>query len=260
MGDTETMNLDEWTRQPVTELAVSLADIPFSVRARSPEVIARLGRYPADRPARFLLEPTPGDLTDVQSAYDRSDPRHVDYTPFFLEFTAIHKLIVERLLEDQVLMMHGSALRMDGQGYLFSARSGTGKSTHARLWREAYGDRVQMINDDKPLIRLTDEGARVYGTPWNGKHHLGGNISAPLKAIFFLFRDQTNHAEPLGPTEAFPLLISHVYRPEDRLKAARTMEMIRLLLQKVRVFRLCCNTDQEAARVALACANVEQFP
>ena len=78
---------------------------------------------------------------------------------------------------------------MDGEAYIFTAVSGTGKSTHAMLWREVFGERVRMINDDKPLIRITPEGkAVVYGTPWDGKHHLSKNSAFPLKAICWLTR------------------------------------------------------------------------
>ena len=66
---------------------------------------------------------------------------------------------------------------------MFTAPSGTGKSTHARLWREAFGERVVMINDDKPLLLVRPEGVTVYGTPFRGKHGLGGDRSAPLRAI-----------------------------------------------------------------------------
>ena len=81
---------------------------------------------------------------------------------------------------------------MDGAAYLFTAPSGTGKSTHTRLWREVFGDRVWMINDDKPMLRISENLVTAYGTPWNGKHHISRNASAPLKAIVQLNRGKEN--------------------------------------------------------------------
>ena len=113
----------------------------------------------------------------------------------------LHALLAEKLVAYGALLMHGSALCMDGNAYIFTAKSGTGKSTHARLWREAFGDRVWMINDDKPMIRVDE--MRVYGTPWDGKHHLSRNASAPLKAIVKLERAEENRVAPLAKADAF---------------------------------------------------------
>ena len=96
---------------------------------------------------------------------------------------------------------------MDSNGYLFTAPSGTGKRTHVRIWRQYFGDRVWMIDDDKPLLQINDSEIIVWGSPWNGKHRLGRNASAPLKAAIFLTRDTTNHIEPLETADAFEVLM-----------------------------------------------------
>ena len=129
-------------------------------------------------------------------------------------------------------------------------QSGTGKSTHARLWREVYGGRVWMINDDKPMLRLIDGKAYVYGTPWNGKHHLSTNAGAPLTAIVLLERDETNHVEPMSPADAYTMLLRHVYHFKSTGSAARVMDLETQLLTAVRFYRLGCNTDPDAARLA----------
>lgn len=102
-------------------------------------------------------------------------------------------MLAAALLYYNILLMHGSALCMDGEAYIFAAPSGTGKSTHARLWREVFGDRVWMINDDKPLVRVEEERAFVFGSPWCGKHKLGCNGSARLKAVVELTTDRNKH-------------------------------------------------------------------
>ena len=106
----------------------------------------------------------------------------------YLEELAIYRQIAEQAPERGVLLFHGSAVAVDGQTYLFTAKSGTGKSTHTRLWRQRFGDRALMVNDDKPLLRFTETEVLVCGTPWNGKHHLSAPVQLPLKALCVLMR------------------------------------------------------------------------
>ena len=88
----------------------------------------------------------------------------------------IYRKIADALVDDGVILYHGSVIAVDGQGYLFTAKSGTGKSTHTALWRELFGERAVMVNDDKPLLRVKDDQVTVYGTPWNGNR-----LSDPVK-------------------------------------------------------------------------------
>ena len=80
------------------------------------------------------------------------------------------------------LMLHSSAVVMDGRAYLFSAPSGTGKSTHTQLWLDVFGEKAGILNDDKPALRRIDGKWYAYGTPWCGKEHWGCNASTPLSA------------------------------------------------------------------------------
>ena len=147
-------------------------------------------------------------------------------------------------------MFHGSCIAVDGVGYLFTAKSGTGKSTHTRLWRELLGVKAVMVNDDKPLIRMTGEGAVIYGTPWDGKHRLSSNIAVPLKAVCILERAEENAIHPITADEAYPMLLQQVYRPMDRMAMNTTLTLIDRLAVSVNLWRLDCNMDPEAARVA----------
>ena len=100
-------------------------------------------------------------------------------------------------------VFHSSTLKYDGKGILFSADSGTGKSTHTGLWREYYPNDTEIINDDTPLIRLIDGKPFVFGTPWSGKTDLNNNVSAPLSNIVFLERGQVNALKKLDFASAF---------------------------------------------------------
>ena len=138
---------------------------------------------------------------------------------------------------------------VDGKGYLFTAVSGTGKSTHTRLWREYLGDRAVMVNDDKPLLKIKDN-VTVYGTPWDGKHHLSSNISVPLKSICVLERSAVNHIEEITKKQIYPMLIQQSYRPQEGAKLKKLLQLTERLADSVALYRLGCNMDIDAAMIA----------
>lgn len=173
-----------------------------------------------------------------------------DFPDAYLETLAVYRKLVTALLPQGVLLFHGSVVAVDGMGYLFTAKSGTGKSTHTSLWRQKFGSRAIMINDDKPLLRIGSDGVRVYGTPWDGKHRLSTNTSVPLKAICILQRDVQNHIEPVSFHEAMPMLFQQSYRPDSEAEMLHTMSLIARLGKLVGLYRLGCNMDPEAADVA----------
>lgn len=168
----------------------------------------------------------------------------------YLEELAVYRKISEKMPAFDTVLMHGSCIAADGEAYLFSAKSGTGKSTHTRLWREMLGDRAIMINDDKPLIRVTEGQAVIFGTPWDGKHHLSTNTSAPLKAICFLERAEKNSICRISAAEAYPLLLQQIYLPIDGKAAVKTLALADKLTASVDLWRLRCNMEPEAARIA----------
>ena len=147
-------------------------------------------------------------------------------------------------------LFHGSCVAVDGQGYLFTAKSGTGKSTHTRLWREYLGDKAVMVNDDKPLLSVLESGVIVHGTPYNGKHKLGSNISVPLKAICILERAEENHIERITKAQAYAMLLQQVYRPQDSAQMAKTLQLIDKAAERTELYRLGCNMDISAAETA----------
>lgn len=172
------------------------------------------------------------------------------FSDSYLEELAVYRKIAEQMISYDTILFHGSVIAVDGVGYLFTAKSGTGKSTHTRLWREYFGDRAVMVNDDKPLLKITDNGVIAYGTPYNGKHRLGSNISVPLKAICVLTRSADNHIEVITRKQAYTILLQQVYRPADMLKMAKTLELVDRLADSVKLYRLGCNMDISAAKVA----------
>lgn len=149
------------------------------------------------------------------------------------------------------LMLHSSALVMDGKAYLFSAPCGTGKSTHVSLWRRVFGDdRVRVLNDDKPVLRLEDGVWYAYGTPWSGKTGQNLNIRAPLGGIAMIERGETNELVPFTGSEAIVAVMSQIAKANDAATRVKMMEMLDKLMTMVPVWKLRCNMNPEAAVVA----------
>lgn len=208
----------------------------------------------ASEPADFCVEITQDDIDRERrhSAEDNSMMKQsaIQQPDNFIEEYAVYRKIAEKMPDFDTFLMHGSCVAVDGIGYLFTAKSGTGKSTHTRLWREMLGDRAIMINDDKPLIRIKDKGATIFGTPWDGKHHLSTNCAVPLKTICILERAEQNTIRRVSKSEAYPILIQQIYRPSDSAVMRKTLTLIDRLLVSVDLWRLGCNMDPEAAEVA----------
>lgn len=203
----------------------------------------------------FTVQTTLSDLAYEQERSDReaeAEGRNaVKWSSAYLEELAVYRKIAEKMPDYDTFLFHGSCVAVDNDGYLFTARSGTGKSTHVRLWREMLGSRAVMVNDDKPLIHLLkDNGAVIYGTPWDGKHRLSSNILVPLRAVCLLERAEENRIAPVTAQEAFPMLIQQTYRPADPAAMIRTMKLIDRLSQSVKLYRLRCNMDISAAELS----------
>jgi len=233
---------------------VRLADCKIGVDALFPSSRGFCKEYLTNDLPDFSVRITAADIDFEREKSARKDRaewipvRH--FSDRYLETLAIYRKIAERILDYDTLLFHGSVIAVDGIGYLFTARSGTGKSTHTRLWREQFGERAVMVNDDKPLLRVSADGVTAYGTPWDGKHHLSNNIAVPLKAVCILKRSRENHIEQITPKDACAMLIQQSYRPIRREALVKMLELVDGLAGSVKLYRLGCNMEPEAAQIA----------
>ncbi len=221
----------------------------FEINSLHDTVHALCALYKTEKSADFSLKTTENDIFCEREASLRENP-DVNYPDAYLETLAVYRKIAEIMLGCDTLLFHGSCIALDGVGYLFTAKSGTGKSTHTRLWREYFGERAVMVNDDKPLFNISGGKVTAYGTPWNGKHHLGENISVPLGAVCILERGKTNEIKEITYSDAFPMLLQQAYRPKSAEGMAKLLSLIDALGKGVRLYRLRCNMETEAAEVA----------
>lgn len=173
-----------------------------------------------------------------------------EFSMGYRESLAVYRKIAEYMLWQDVLLFHSSIVAVDGAAYAFTAVSGTGKSTHSRLWREYLGDRAVMVNDDKPLIRLTDNGAIAYGTPWDGKHRLSSNIAVPLCAVCVLHRGEENRIAEVAQRDVYPKLLMQSYKPSRAVDVPQWMHLADRLSRSVRLYSMYCNMDIDAAKMS----------
>ena len=239
-----------------------IANSTIAITAQYPDVHALCADYRAEGAVDFSVETDAADIAFEREKSAREDARAGiptrRFSDGYLETLAVYRKIAERLPAYGAVLFHGSCVAVDGAGYLFTARSGTGKSTHARLWRELLGDRAVTINDDKPILRAADGGVLVCGTPWDGKHRLSCNRSVPLRGIALLERAAENRIEPISPRAAYPMLLQQVYRPRDSAALQQTLTLLDRLAAAVPLWRLGCNMSPEAARVSYEAMKGEQ--
>lgn len=155
------------------------------------------------------------------------------------------------LMDHNGMMLHASAVEMDGKAYLFSAPCGTGKSTHARIWQKVFGEAAQVFNDDKPALRLIDGIWYAYGTPWCGKDGINQNKKLPLAGICFLKQAPENKIRRLNPQETVSRLLSQtLYQFRTARELDRMLTIADQLVRQVPIFELENRPEPEAARMS----------
>ncbi|MBQ8202842.1 MAG: hypothetical protein IJZ75_00990 [Clostridia bacterium] len=187
---------------------------------------------------------TPKDLEREKELAENPHSRE------YLESVAANRLLAEILPQKDAFLLHSAVFEVGGEGVAFAARSGTGKTTHLLRWQALLGDKLTVINGDKPFVRFFEgsEYPFAYGTPWKGKENLGNTGKTPLKHICFIERGGENKAEELKKDEAADLLFSQVYMPKNPQSAAKTLELLEKLLNTCKLWKITCNLDNDAAK------------
>lgn len=177
-----------------------------------------------------------------------------------VEYLATGKSFFSKLLNYDGLMLHSSALIMNGRAYLFSADPGTGKSTHVCNWRRVFGDdRVRVLNDDKPALRLEDGVWYAYGTPWSGKTGQNLNLRAPVAGITMIERGEFNEIEPFTGRKAVQAILAQTTTVKDVSLKIKQLDLLDKLMTQVPIWKLKCNMEPEAAIVAYEAMSGEQW-
>lgn len=166
------------------------------------------------------------------------------------ERLAVYRKVAAFALSRDAFLMHGAVIEYEGKGYMFTAKSGTGKTTHIRLWKKAFGkENVTFVNGDKPILRVQKDGIYAYGTPWCGKEGYNVNTSVRLHGLCIVERGAENSISRIPEERSLPRLFSQIM-VTDSADLAKQLELMDALLLHVPVYELRCNIDVEAAHVA----------
>ena len=210
--------------------------------------------YLIDQPPALYVTVNSEDLVYEQAMLDREAVeeglRFRKFTDPFMERMTIQRKIADHLILQDILLLHGSTVCVDGVAYLFTAPCGTGKSTHTRLWRQIFGDRAVMVNDDKTFLRITDSGVFAYGSPWSGKHGLDSNICVPLKGICILRRGPENLIQRLTAADGLAFLKHQSHTPDNSKGPELVNALTHKLVDRVPLWKLECNKEPQAAVVS----------
>ena len=234
------------------KFTVCLAGINVAISSLFDEVYDFCRDYLTDAPADMSVSVTAEDIfhekiVNIREAQIEGLPT-VEYHDSYLETIAVYRKIVTKMLDVNTFLMHGAVVAVGDKAWLFTAPSGTGKTTHINLWlNNITGSYV--VNGDKPLIHVDDE-CTVYGTPWAGKERMNRNIGVKLCGIVVLNRGTENHIEKVPMTQILPVLIQQSYRPNNKVELEKTLSLLSRLGKKVPMYQLYCNMNPDAAFTA----------
>jgi len=232
---------------------MEIAGVGFRVESEY-ELLPHLCReYLCEVPVQETVTVTEADLLAEQAQFRDSDAQlglDRSFSDSVYISNALFRKVAEALPRHGAFPVHGSCVAVDGKAYLFMADSGTGKSTHTRLWREYFGERADMVNDDKPALLLENGVFYACGTPWRGKHHLGRNCKVPLTGICMLVRGEENRIERITPEDALAVVYRYCYHPFSKEGLLGVVSLLPALTKQVPVYRGYFNMELTAPEVS----------
>lgn len=187
---------------------------------------------------------------EIESPWPEYKTKYPQISDNLGEYISTSMDFYKKLLRFDGFMLHSSAVVVDGKAYLFTADSGTGKSTHTSLWMKLLGERAYILNDDKPALRLIDGTWYAFGTPWSGKHDISENTCAELAGIAIIERSEENHMEICGKMQAIRNILRQSNRPKDAQSRELLLNLLDQLLMRVPVWNMQCNMDLSAAAMS----------
>lgn len=152
----------------------------------------------------------------------------------------------------QTVLVHASVIMNNNKGYLFLGKSGTGKSTHSRLWLQHIPG-SDLLNDDNPAVRVVDGKALVYGTPWSGKTPCYRNLRTEVGAFLRLRQAPENVISRETPVRAFASVLSSCSTMLwDKASYNSICATVEDIIKTVPAYILACRPDKEAAELSFS--------
>lgn len=225
-----------------------IADSYVKMNCTTPFMLRQCAQYAVEEGT-----PEGGWMDLCLTPHQREAGKGRGFPPALVEYNHTFALFLQGILEQGGVCFHASAVEVDGEAVLFSADSGTGKSTHAGLWERYLSPqhRVVRLNDDKPVLRVQDDRVWAYGSPWSGKHGIHTNAKAPVKALVFLEQAAENQICSVAPQEAFSLVFPQTFCVKSNARQRiQVLNLLDGLIRRAPIYRLSCNISREAVQLA----------
>lgn len=161
---------------------------------------------------------------------------------FQTEYLLTQYAMVYIITKSNAILFHGSSFIFKNKGIILTAKSGTGKSTHSRLWQKY--ENILVVNDDKNIITIEDGKIVIYPSPWSGKHMIDNNVKTSLDAIVFLHQEKYNKVDLMPSIVAFKKILGQIDMPSEKNKKIWDEVVDKLL--ELPIYSLGCNMEKEA--------------
>lgn len=161
----------------------------------------------------------------------------------------IFRKIAARLAVGGRFLLHSAVVDYCNKGVAFVAPRGVGKTTHALLWKEAFGDKVRIVNGDKPIIRRNGDSYVAYSSPWKGKEGFGEKKATSLSAVVFLERGDAPKVIKISPQDAASFILKQTVYPDDASYYDNFADEIARFCRDVPMYIAMVNTREESASV-----------
>ena len=225
----------------MTNFRIKIVNRVLEINAFNETTKRYCGRFLSEEEPQYFITMTEEDLKN-ESTNSSNGQVYVNE-----EISALYRKIADMFVEESILVFHGSSFVVNGGGFIVTARSGVGKSTHVNLLKQLLGDELIYINDDKPLLEVKDD-VTIFSNPWNGKERRGNNTFAPLKVILFLGRsEEPNYRKIINKQEIYIKLMSQSYLPREKDKREKALKIVDAILKKTNFYEINVNMDIESA-------------
>ena len=227
--------------------SISVAGHVIAIRAIYTEVKDLCKDYLTEEDPEFQIEISQEEI-DSERMIDQQ--QNISRRNSYLETLVVYRKICGEMLSYNSFLMHGAVIAYNDNAYMFTASSGTGKTTHIRQWLDSI-DHCSVVNGDKPLIHITETQAIACGTPWCGKEKMNTNVMVPLKAIVLMERSEDNKIVEITFEQALINLLQQTYRPAEAAQMKKTLSLLSQLKDKVHFYRFNFNNyKNDAVQVA----------
>ena len=200
--------------------------------------------YDGDRPVDIHIK-----VSDEEIAAEKAQ-NDIKFHDCYLEYICAYRQIASKILDFDAFVMHGTVIDVEDKGIIFTALSGTGKTTHMLYWQEMLGDKLRIINGDKPIIRFFDGVPYAYGTPWAGKEGYQTNDRVELQEICLIERAEINEVVPLTGFQIVSVFVKQIYRPSTPEGVDKSYTLADKLLKHCNLRKIRCIKDISAAKTA----------